>query len=246
MTFKNWYAINSERFNAIRKERYNTDPEYRERVIQANKESKARNKTERKVTRGVAARNVTTPDGLKQLFTVSGVAQLLQVSPQAIRKWEAEGKISPPEYRSEDKVRSRLYTQEEIEAIEIAMHVRGLARDKTSSIHPQDVTICYTNGSMEAGTVYLLGQIAIILRTTARGLTELQSRGLFPNLALIYKNKPVYTEKMVQTLLDVHSKYSEAPGMLDWANITSEVTASWAEETHSIASIQPKLPSVPV
>jgi hypothetical protein len=43
-TFKDWYARNSDTLNAKRKDRYHTDPEYREKVLEQNRLSRKKKK----------------------------------------------------------------------------------------------------------------------------------------------------------------------------------------------------------
>ena len=43
-TFKDWYTRNADSLNAKRKDRYHSDPEYREKVLEQNRLSRRKKK----------------------------------------------------------------------------------------------------------------------------------------------------------------------------------------------------------
>ncbi len=105
--FKNWYSEHGETLNESRRDRYNTDDAYRERVLKMNRDSRERRRKEREEQRRTERESVktktrpipfktvgawvATEDGKEeesaQLFTIGVLAHTLGCSVQAIRIW---------------------------------------------------------------------------------------------------------------------------------------------------------------
>jgi DNA-binding transcriptional MerR regulator len=129
--FQEWYRDNGDQLNKSRRERYRTDPEYREKVLEQNREARKRRrrqtlKERRKRQTASKARtsqswksvNVELKDSkgnpvVVKMFTIGAVAKALDCSVQALRLWEKKGIIPETEYRYSKG--DRLYTQEQIE-----------------------------------------------------------------------------------------------------------------------------------
>jgi DNA-binding transcriptional MerR regulator len=129
--FQEWYRDNGDQLNKSRRERYRTDPDYREKVLQQNREARKRRrqktlKERRKRQTASKARtsqawksvNVELKDEngkpvVVKMFTIGTVAKALDCSVQALRLWEKKGIIPETEYRYSKG--DRLYTMEQIE-----------------------------------------------------------------------------------------------------------------------------------
>lgn len=114
--FKQWYAKNKDELNAARKERYHSDPEYRQKIIERQKI--ARHKKPRPVT-PIERRSFREIDGKKtQVFRIGAVCEYAGCSERTLRGWEQDGLIPPPTIPG----RHRVYTEHQ------ALLLRGFAR----------------------------------------------------------------------------------------------------------------------
>jgi len=117
--FQGYYKENKEEILQKRKERYQNDPDYREKVLQSsrdyrrNQRKDPRVKTRRfqKPIEGVSA------DGTGvRLHSVGALAILLQRSVQAINHWQKKGLLPDTPYR--DSREFRFYTPAMMQAIQ--------------------------------------------------------------------------------------------------------------------------------
>lgn len=97
-TFRRWYEKNKEEFNGVRKERYHTDPEYRQKVIEYARISRQRAKQR--------------PKPPKKFLSISETAEKATTTPTAIRYWESKGFIPRP-----DTGKVRRYTTHESDLV---------------------------------------------------------------------------------------------------------------------------------
>jgi len=129
--FQEWYRDNGDKLNESRRDRYHTDPEYREKVLQQNREARKRRRQaalllRKKKRAGAKIRpsqnwksinvELKGEDGkpvVTKMFTIGAVAKALDCSVQALRLWEKKGIIPETEYRYSKG--DRLYTKEQIE-----------------------------------------------------------------------------------------------------------------------------------
>jgi hypothetical protein len=80
-TFTDWYNENRTRLSEVRKARYRSDPEYRQRAVQRAAEYRARTRTEKPPI-----------DGL----TSGQVCEHLGISSWTLHRWAAAGYYPPP------------------------------------------------------------------------------------------------------------------------------------------------------
>jgi hypothetical protein len=97
-TFRRWYERNKDAFNSERKERYHTDPEYRQKVIEYARTSRQRAKVR--------------PKPPKKFYSISEVAEKASTTATAIRYWESKGFFPRP-----DTGKVRRYTIHEVELV---------------------------------------------------------------------------------------------------------------------------------
>lgn len=129
--FQEWYRDNGDLLNKSRRERYRDDPDYREKVLEQNREARRRRRKQTlKERREQRAASTTKPSQawksvnvelkgengdkvVTKMFTIGAVARALDCSVQALRLWEKKGIIPETEYRYSKG--DRLYTKEQIE-----------------------------------------------------------------------------------------------------------------------------------
>lgn len=97
-TFRRWYEKNKEEFNGVRKVRYHTDPEYRQKVIEYARISRQRAKLR--------------PKPPKKFFSISETATKANTTPTAIRYWESKNFLPRP-----DTGKVRRYTTHESDLV---------------------------------------------------------------------------------------------------------------------------------
>lgn len=101
---RKWYGENREGYNALRRARYEEDPEARvkaqDRAAQYRKDSPT---IERKLFRDLNGRRT-------RVFSTGEVASLMKRTPQMLRNWQKEGLI--PQSSFPDK--HRLYTKKQV------------------------------------------------------------------------------------------------------------------------------------
>lgn len=106
-SFRKWYDKNGEGYNVRRKQRYHSDPEYREKVIARQREARKNNPrpstASDKHYRVVAGAQV-------EVFRIGYVVEAISRSEKTIRTWEAEGLIPPPTIEG----KHRYYTQGQV------------------------------------------------------------------------------------------------------------------------------------
>ena len=80
-TFSDWYNENRTRLSEVRKQRYRSDPEYRQRAVQRAAEYRARTKVEKPPIDGV---------------TSAQVCEHLDISAWTLHRWAVAGYYPPP------------------------------------------------------------------------------------------------------------------------------------------------------
>lgn len=130
--FSKYYEENKAEINEKRRQRYEEDPEYKQRVLKSSREYRRRKRErdggERKVRAPRFAKPLvvkTGDGGTIELYSVGFVARLLRRNVQTINHWEKAGVLPPTPYRDERGF--RFYTIAMIGAIRDAVsHKRRL------------------------------------------------------------------------------------------------------------------------
>jgi DNA-binding transcriptional MerR regulator len=146
--FQEWYRDNGGELNKSRRERYRTDPEYREKVLEQNREARKRRRKaalkERKKRQEASTVRTSQPwksinvelkdeNGnpvVTRMFSIGAVAGALDCSVQALRLWEKKKIIPETPYRYSKG--DRLYTVEQIETYREILTQQGrIGADRT-------------------------------------------------------------------------------------------------------------------
>lgn len=119
--YKRYYEDKKGDINARRKQRYDEDPDYRDRVLAASQKYREAQRVDNprpriKIPKYAQPLVKTTPDGGEvRLFSVGACARALKRSVQSISHWESKGVLPSTPYR--DGRGHRYYTYEMITAI---------------------------------------------------------------------------------------------------------------------------------
>lgn len=251
-SFREWYELNGQRLNERRRSRYQTDPEYRDRVLKTNQESRKNRKrpsdappSERRVARTKPEeRRWKTVDGevaglSEQLFSIGAVAQTLGCSIQAIRLWERQGHIPATPIRSgKGKNGDRLYTQamvEEIRALLTAQGRLGGEARKVSQpkLRPLKRYIrCVDNKTLEV-ELYLIGALADAVSRNVVTLEQLESKGFLPRTPFRASSvgRRLYTAAMISAVKEAFEvRGGDVRGEESWKEFHDDVLSRWTAQ----------------
>ncbi len=248
--FRGWYAKNGDTLNKSRRDRYTTDPEYREAVLKRNREARqkkreASNKEraqERKATRmRVGSRGwKTTEVAVEQdgktatatLFTIGALARSLGRSVQAVRLWEREGLL--PETELRNKKGDRLYTGDMIATIRDVMKAQGKTSKTATRPRPMPKGVVrevqYEDGTKELLHFFRVGVLAEAIQRTVVTVEILEGKGYVPTTPFIASGTKyrVYTLPMIEAVRKAfESRGGDIRGEADWKSFEKDVRAAW-------------------
>jgi DNA-binding transcriptional MerR regulator len=258
--FKEWYRDNGDELNKSRRERYHSDPEYKEKILQQNrearrkrreaalKEKKAR-KSAQKTRSSQSWKSVnielTDDDGNKvvqKMFTIGAVAKALDCSVQALRLWEKKKFIpeTPFRYSKGD----RLYTKDQIETMRNVLTAKG--RIGTNKVRSRPLPYVekkiLLNGRKRARKTKLF-RIGILAKTVGRTvvtLEQLEQKGALP--ATPFRASDVgyrlYTQRMMEAVKNAFDdRGGEIRGEEAWSEFHDAVYKAWDKQNVIGASI---------
>jgi DNA-binding transcriptional MerR regulator len=189
-TFKEWYERNKPEFNARRRERYTTDPEYRKRVLEMNRKNREkRQKVVSKEDRDRKAAIKFSPapswkefegaDGVT-MVTIGALAKLLNRSAQSIRLWEKHNVIPATTHRNSRG--DRLYSPEQVMEIKaIIKKSRNIdAPPKETVVTMTSYEIRKADGTVETMPLFRVGALAKAVNRTVLTLEQMERKGTFP------------------------------------------------------------------
>lgn len=142
-----YYASNKDRILQKKKNRYETDPEYREHVKQRARLSKKRIRQAINAERATAGPNrvrvprhrkpIMIPGNTEPMFSAGYLARAICKSVPTLNSWEAKGLLPKTPYRSSRG--DRLYTVGMIELVKAALSKREneLLRSDDLSFHAE-------------------------------------------------------------------------------------------------------------
>lgn len=108
--FKKWYEKGKDKLSEKRKQRYQTDPEYRAKYLARA----AKRRAEFPPPSRAGQPRIREVGGKPQeVFSIGETSQMIGIGPQTIRQWEAAGTIPPPSVEGVH----RLYTNTQIKQL---------------------------------------------------------------------------------------------------------------------------------
>jgi DNA-binding transcriptional MerR regulator len=247
--FQEWYGQNGEALNTSRRDRYNSDPEYREKVLAQNRVARkkkrdaarlerAAQKEARKVapTRSWKTVDVEVVDGagtkIVKMFTIGAVAAALDCSTGALRLWASKGVIeeTPHRYTKGD----RLYTLEQIEAYKVKLTALGRIGPNKSVINtlPYVERRVLLDGRKRTRKLRLfkIGALAKMVGRTVNTVENLARKGYLPETPFraTEAGSRLYTLGMIEAVKDAFdSRHGMVRGTGEWDSMFSEITDSW-------------------
>ena len=109
--FSKWYEAHKVGFNAARKAKYHSDPEYRESVLSRQRKSR-KSKPREAPPSEKAYREI---NGVQvEVFRMGYVSQTINKSEKTIRAWESSGLIPEPTIQG----KHRYYTREQVKLLQ--------------------------------------------------------------------------------------------------------------------------------
>lgn len=256
--------MNGARLNAQRKAKYHNDPEYRDKVLAVNQESRSRRKKTAKEQRQAENRAVrmkprekkfktvdAVVDGVTaKLFTIGALAKALGCSIQAIRLWERQGVIPPTPLRSDKGERGdRLYTEEMVEKLRSILLAQGRLRDQAVREKPKDRPLLryikLKTGRVQQVPLYLIGVLARHVGRNVVTLEQLESRGFLPRTPFRTSSvgRRLYTGAMINSVKKAFRSHGgDIRGEEAWKAFHADVTERWTSEGVVGAKLLQKVP----
>lgn len=250
--FKEWYQENGDKLNKSRKRRYHDDPEYREKVLEQNRDARKKRREAQLVERhkeGAAKKTrvdrswktrdmvLTLDDGSQVTvkgFTIGAVAQLLGCSVQAIRLWEKKGVLPETDFRFAN--RDRLYTSEMIDIYEKVLEEQGRLNPNKTRPTPMRMTtrhVKFANGKVAEIELWRIGVLAKAANRTVVTLEQLEQKDILPETPfraseLGYR---LYTEEMIASVAQAfESRMWEVRGEDEWKKFRQEIINDWKKQ----------------
>lgn len=248
--FKEWYEKHSDDWNEKRRSRYDTDPEYRAKVLERNRKHRSAKKKEQQLQREEAktAQKYTNRPGWKtfktvidgveiETVTIGAYAQVLGVSVQAVRLWERVGVIPPPGApRASGK--QRVYTLEEVEKNRKILLSQGRISEQPEvpnegdRAHAYEREILYPTGRTRKEKVYTIGVLAHAVHLTVVTLSHHERKGYLPRTPFRGSSvrRRLYTKPMIDVVLKAfESRPSGIRGRKAWKVFYNEVLSGWTK-----------------
>lgn len=213
-SFKTWYKTNKKSLNKGRRAKYDTDEEYRQRVLQMNRDARARRrvkqKKEKDAERGATLLRAATVPWKQsgQLFTIGALARSLGRSVQTVRLWEERGLIPPTQHRSEKG--DRLYTSEQItRAVEILREQGKIEQEgelrEASVLAGYARVVIFEDGRKEDQVLFRVGTLAKVLGKMVVTVEQMEQRGILPRTPLHYSKTRyrLYSAKMITAVRQI-------------------------------------------
>jgi DNA-binding transcriptional MerR regulator len=243
--FKEWYGKNGDKLNKTRKSRYHTDPEYREKVLEQNREARKRRRQEAleekrkehgarqlRTTNNWKTVEVQTPDGESaQLYTIGAAAKIIGCSVQALRLWERRRIIPPTEMRYSKG--DRLYTLEQIDTIKLILQQQGRLNENRVRPRPlQSVRrrIQLSNSKVREVDLFRIGVLATRVGRTVVTLEQLEQRGVLPATPFRVSDLGyrLYTPEMMDAVKEAFDRrVGEVRGDEEWQKFHDEILEAW-------------------
>ena len=242
--FTDWYAEHGDQLNKKRRSRYDTDPEYKKKVLAANRVSRAKHREENLKERAEerAAIKAKAPRPWKEvertidgkagvvLVTIGALAKAINRSKIGIRLLEKKGVIPKPTIRN--KQGERLYTPEMVEKIRSILKSKGrLSGRKTHSI-PESIQcrIRLSDGSILDTPLFRVGALARAVDRSTITLEQMERRGVLPETPFrLPPNRRAYTADQIKAVHDTFAGYAGNLRGVSVKDVHAEIIKLWTD-----------------
>lgn len=242
MVFKysDWYEKNRKRVNELRRKRYDSDPEYRNKAIVSSKVSREKSKDKRikeRQERRAASKVGVIPSGWKVItvqgddgkeikaVTIGALAKICGVSVKALRLWESQGVFPTTPLRS--KRGDRLYTEAMISDIYDLLDSQGkVGKQRKKRSNKKTLKVRLSTGEDIVVDLFPISTVAGIVGRNVSTLEQMEQRGLLPETPLRSTSvrHRMYSAEMIEV---VKNAFEQLEGT-DWGDLHSMVTAGWS------------------
>jgi len=245
-TFAVWYERHRDGFNRERRDRYQSDPAYRAKVLKRNRDSRKRRKDSARVerTKQRQASLVSTknrgwkvvdvafyPDGREvkgPAYTVGVLAAVLGRSIQSVRAWIREGRIKSTPLRS--RRGDRVYTPDMVESIVRTFTPPSNTRRKTRTPVAL-VRVRYADGTVKAERLFRIRMFAEALNRTRDAVIALEMQQRIPTTPLRSGGgQRLYTSKMILAAKTAFEEKGDCiRGEAKWQSLYEDIHERWGQ-----------------
>ena len=244
MGYAEWYARNGDKRNALRREQYQSDPGYRDKVLEQTRKSRAKHKKEanppcilpsddpvtrspwKEMTVEVKLKDGTVEE--RTVVTIGAVAQALGVSLPCLRLWEKNGKIPKAPYRSLKN--DRLYPPAMVVKLYEEMKTKngGIKKGRRPRMKSYGLPVKFKSGEREV-MLFSIRQLAESCGRTVSSLSYLLDKDLLPDTPLRHPktNYRLYTKDMIDGVREGFQRIGEKNNGRSWAGLKPFVSAAW-------------------
>lgn len=240
-TFKGWYEEHGKTLNADRRARYNTDPEYREQVLETNRKARERKRQEALVEKLAQAEAITltpkakawketlipTKRGEIRTFSIGALARALGRSVQAIRIWERKKLIPRPSLTNAKG--DRLYTADDVANIHNILTELGKLGDERERPEPRQLwaEIKPATGKAYKTPMYRIGVLATALGRSAVTVEQMERREVLPETPFRNKGHRLYTTAMIESAAKMRQLHNKEIVVNDWKGFHAGLLKAW-------------------
>lgn len=212
--FTDWYKQHGEQLNDSRRDRYKTDPAYRKQVLDANRASRQRRRTQQiaeKIEmynkRGDSLKDDPAPkwkqveqDG-QMYVTIGALAKVLNRSKLGVRQLEKKGHLPPTPFRN--GAGERLYTPEMVLEAKKTLEASGKLEPRKTTRIPEKLRghVRLADGSVVECDLFRIGLLAAAIGRSPITLEQMERRQAIPSTPLrIPPNRRVFTQEQIDTI----------------------------------------------
>ena len=242
-TFKGWYKKHGGQLNESRRDRYKSDPEYRNQVLEANRSSRAKRREELTKERAAerSAIKVKVSRQYKEvssdidgkdvkLMTIGALAKALHRSKLGVRLLEKKGVI--PKAPVHNKQGERLYPPEMIEEIKKLMKAQGRFNDQQTHTVPMYINceLQLSDGVLATMPLFRVGALAEAVSRSTITLEQMERRGVLPETPFrLPPNRRAYTELQIKAVCQAFEKRNGDLRGVPIKEIHDEIYKSWED-----------------
>lgn len=246
-----YYAEKGEELNERRRSRYETDAEYRKKILEGNAEYRRRRKRAEKREKAKKRKSVRMErtesqwktvqmevDGVTMpMFTIGALARALGRGISTCRVWEREGVLPETPHRSPKG--DRLYTADDVAKIERQLKREGkLPRERRkllSKVKPDyvDRVVRFADGESRTMRLYKVGTLAQAVDRTVVSLTQMEKSGRLPITPLRASSirYRLYTPRMIEAVRDAFKRHGGSiRGDVEWREFYAEIREDWESQ----------------